>query len=283
MKNFMREIIYGKNAMVSAFFVIGVFLLVGLGCSGSGKSGDSKTAPPAYLGEWKGQDGSTISIRGDGKGDYKSGGTSVDGGTVEVDETKKELSITFFGIGPTLKIDSPPTGDEMKLDGVTYRRSGGFTTSPTTDSSKPVKSNSSDVSKGDVPSDKSKGDAPPDSEVESLVKKTMADFADAIENEDFTDFRANTSKDFQASYTASQVKDTFNVFITQKDKVLPILNRIDENSAKFSSPPRVRTEKGYKILVADGEFPTSPNTTKFETEYEWEKGNWKILKIKVRL
>ncbi len=276
MRNLISEFIFGRNAKVSAFFVVGIFLFVGLACSGTGKSdGDSKPTPPAYFGEWKGQDGSTVSIRADGKGDYISGGTKVEGGTVEINEAEKTLSITFFGIGPTLKIDKSPTSDEMKLDGVVYRRSGGFSTL-TTDSgtTTPQKSTSANDSDGNLPSD---------SEVESLVKKTLEDFADGVEQEDFTNFHQNSSKDFQVSLTPSQIKTSFGSFITQKDKVLPILNSVGESSVKFSSPPRIRTEKGYKILIADGEFPTSPNTTKFETEYELEKGDWKILKFKIRL
>jgi len=274
MKNLTREFIFGRNAKVSAFFVLGIFLLVGLGCFGSGRSDGSNSIPPAYFGDWTGTDGSTLSIRADGKGDYRSGNTKVDGGSVEVDEAAKELSVTFIGIGPTLKIDSSPSGDEMKLGGVVYRRKGEFSTLTESNKSVPTKS---------VSTSESKDDAPPDGEVEDLVKGTMQDFTDAVEREDFTDFLNSTSKDFQASYKADQLKDSFASFITQKDKVLPILNSIGENSAEFSSPPRVRTEKGFKILVAEGKFPTSPNTTKFETEYEWEKGNWKILKIKVRL
>jgi len=49
------------------------------------------------------------------------------------------LSVTFFGIGPTLKIDSPPSGDEMKLGGVVYRR-GGFSTLTDSDKSSANKS-----------------------------------------------------------------------------------------------------------------------------------------------
>jgi len=276
MRNLMSEFIFGRNARVSAFFVIGIFIFVGLGCFGSGKSGgDSKPAPPAYFGEWKGQDGSTVSIRADGKGDYISGGTKVEGGTVEINEAEKTLSITFFGIGPTLKIDNPPTSDEMKLDGVVYRRSGGFSTS-TKDSGMTAPKKSTIASDSD-------GDLPSDSEVESLVKETLKDFTDGVEEEDFTNFHENSSKDFQVSLTPSQIKTSFGSFIAQKDKVLPILNSVGASSVKFSSPPKIRTEKDYKILTANGEFPTSPNTTKFETEYELEKGDWKILKFKVQL
>ncbi len=280
MKKLWRDFIFGKNAKVSAIFAIGIFLLVGLGCFG-GKSSGSKPIPAEYVGAWTGTDGSTITIRGDGKGDYKSGGTSVDGGTVEIDDAKKELSITFFNIGPTKKIDSPPSGDQMTLDGIVYKRNGGSTTSIQTEKT----TTGTPESKKSLTTDGaiSTGDAPSDSEVETLVKATLADFTEGVENEDFITLYTNSSKDFQASYTAPQIKNSFTTFIAQKDKVIPILNSADDTSAKFTEPPRVRMEKGYKILVAEGEFPTRPNTIKFKTEYEFEKGKWKLLTFNVRL
>jgi len=89
MKNLMRSFIYGRNTKTSAYLVVGILAFVGLGCFASGRSKSSAPFPPAYVGDWKGQDGSTLWIRGDGKGNYKAENTSVDGGMVEVDETKK--------------------------------------------------------------------------------------------------------------------------------------------------------------------------------------------------
>ena len=110
MRNFLHKTIFGKDLRLTAFLAVGLLIFVGLGCFGAGRSGSSAPVPEAYFGSWTGQDGSTLTIRGDGKGDYKSGGTTVNGGTVGIDDAKKELSITFIGIGPTMKIDSPPSG-----------------------------------------------------------------------------------------------------------------------------------------------------------------------------
>ena len=278
MKKLIGNFIYGSNAKLSALLVVGVLVFVGLGCFGSGKSSSSKPVSSEYYGSWTGSDGSTISIRGDGKGDYKSGGTTVDGGSVEIDDAKKELSITFFGIGPSLKIDSPPAGNEMKLNGVIYKRNGGSTTE-----TKTATSDTPEPKKSVALKDDADGDTPSDSEVESLVKGTIADFAEGVDDEDFITLYTNASKDFQASYTAPQLKANFVSFTMQKDKVVPILKGAEDASAKFTSSPSVRTEKGYKILTANGEFPTRPNTTKFETEYEMQKGSWKLLKFKIQL
>ncbi|MGI8788384.1 MAG: hypothetical protein ACR2HG_11565, partial [Pyrinomonadaceae bacterium] len=181
MRNSIGKFIFGKNTKSSALFVFGILIFVGLGCFGIGKKSSSKPTPPAYLGDWKAQDGSTISIRADGKGDYHSGNTKVDGGTVDVDEADKKLSITFFGIGPTLKIDSPPTGDEMKLDGVTYRRNGGFSTADT----KKTPTDTSNTADAPPPpktitkkADASKGEMPSAAELPQLVQTPLLDFHD---------------------------------------------------------------------------------------------------------
>ena len=288
MKNLLHKTIFGKDASLTALLAVGLLIFVGLGCSKLGKSSSSAPIPAIYFGSWTGSDGSTITIRGDGKGDYKSGGTTVDGGTVAVDDAKKELSITFFGIGPTLKIDSPPTADEMKLDGIVYRRNGGFSTSDkTTSPNDSSNTNSSfEIKNGNVKSGDSTGDAPSDSEVESLVKATLSDFADGVDAGDFTDFRAKTSKDFQLTYNPAQVTELFKVFINQKDKLVPVLETVNEKSAAFSPKPEVTTQKGangkdYRILSAVGTFPTS-QTTNFDITYVLENGKWKVLKIRIQ-
>ena len=90
------------------------------------KSGDIAR----YAGKWQGADGTSLWIRGDGKGDYDGGNTKVSGGGVTIDETAKTLAITsFFGIGKTWKIESAPQNadsPQMKLDGVVYRRHNAF-------------------------------------------------------------------------------------------------------------------------------------------------------------
>ena len=275
MKNFISEFVFGRNAKASAFFVIGVLIFVGLGCFGSGKSSSSAPPPAAYIGDWKGSDGSTLSIRGDGKGDYKSGGTTVDGGTVEVNDTKKELSITFFGIGPTLKIDTPPSGDEMKLNGVIYKKSGGSTTTDkkTVTDTKP--SPEKTATKSSVKADASRGEIPEGDELQDMVKTTLLDFNDAVQNDDFTDFFQTISKIWQKQSSPAKLKETFQVFV---DKQIDI-GSIESKEANFTSKPRVDDSKGFKELILEGRYSTSPNPTKFELKYTPEGKNWKLTGI----
>lgn len=124
---------------------------------------------------------------------------------------------------------------------------------------------------------------PHTSELQSLLKASIADFANAIRQEDFTVLHTKASKDFQASHSASQVKNTFQFYIDKKDLVLPSLDAVSKTTASFSVIPYIRTEKGYKILVLTGEFPTEPYTINFENEYELENGVWKLLKIRIAM
>lgn len=103
-----------KNAP-ALLLSLGILVFIALACG-------SKTPPPsAYVGPWQGADGSTITIRGDGSGDYKSGGTSVSGGSVTIDENAKTMKIAFAGMGPSFTIDKAPSAGQMTLSGVVYR------------------------------------------------------------------------------------------------------------------------------------------------------------------
>jgi len=99
-------------------FVLFLLFLVSFGCKSS-----AKPAPAKYVGDWQGQDGTTISILSDGTGSFKTGSKKVTNGTAEIDEAAKTLTISLFGISETWKIDQEPNDNgEMKLNGVTFRR-----------------------------------------------------------------------------------------------------------------------------------------------------------------
>jgi murein L,D-transpeptidase YafK len=126
--------------------------------------------------------------------------------------------------------------------------------------------------------------APPtEAEAASIVKATMSDFARAIESGDFKAFRENSSKEFQTQFSDEQVKTTFKTFTDKKDVVAPILKQASTMDPKFSPAISVREEKGYHILVANGTFDTDEVPTKFQNEYVYQDGKWKLLKIQVNL
>ncbi len=248
-----------SRPVISSAIVFGALLLVVLGC---GKS----TPPPAeYVGSWTGEDGSTMAIRADGSADYKSGGTTVSNGGIVVDAAAKTLKITFAGIGPSFTIDKPPSGDRMTLSGVVYKKGGGGS------DSKPDKSTS------DTKSDPSSLKAPSDDKVQRLVKDTLLDFNDAIQDDDFSDLLAKSSKPFKEQSSQEKMHDNFKGFIDAKINFAAVKNL----TASFNKPPSVEHMNGLDVLIADGSFPTTPNKTKFVFKYVNEDGEWKLVGINV--
>jgi hypothetical protein len=121
-----------------------------------------------------------------------------------------------------------------------------------------------------------KPSAPPtEAEVQTLVKATMTDFADAIEKEDFKAFREKASKEFRDQVPEDQIKTNFKAIIDNKATIVPMLRDAIKNNATFSPAPAVREEKGYSLLTANGSF----DEIKFTSEYVYQDGKWKLLKI----
>ena len=79
------------------------------------------------------------------------------------------------------------------------------------------------------------------------------------------------------------MKKGFQVFLDKKELILPIIKEAANEQAEFSPKPALREEKGFTLLNADGEFPTSPTTVKFKYEYVRRDGKWQLLKIQVNL
>ena len=124
---------------------------------------------------------------------------------------------------------------------------------------------------------------PPDAELQSLMKDTMSDFANAVDTGDFEKLHSKASTDFQSGYTTQQMKSAFQQIIDQKDLALPSLKNAASLNATFSPAPSIRSEKGLNILVTSGEFPSKPYPVKFDNEYVWRDGGWKLLKLKINL
>ncbi len=135
----------------------------------------------------------------------------------------------------------------------------------------------------DSPTSDDNGSGPSRSMVDSLVRSTTEEFASAIDSEDFSTLYGNSSKEFQSSYTEDQTKDVFKVFITSKKRVLPILEKAQTLEPDYSAPPSYRTEQGRQIIVANGKYDTKPLPTKFEYEFIENDGDWKMLKLIVKI
>ena len=127
------------------------------------------------------------------------------------------------------------------------------------------------------------GDVPSDAVVESLVKETTSEFSDAVDSGDFTQIHSNASSDFQSTYTVEEMAAAFKSYSEKKAIVVPILNKVAASDAEFTKPPSIRTEKGLKILVANGKFPTKPYNVRFDYEYVMRDDEWKLLKLIINI
>ena len=130
----------------------------------------------------------------------------------------------------------------------------------------------------------SSSEAPPDNAtVEQLVKETTAQFAEAVDTENFSDIHANASSDFQSTYTVQEMAEAFKSYTEKKSVVVPILDKVGGTDAEFTKAPAIRTEKGLRILVASGKFPTKPYNVRFDYEYVYRAGQWKLLKLVINI
>jgi hypothetical protein len=233
-----------------------LLLAIGLACG-------SKTPPPAqYVGTWTGSDGSEITIRADGSGDYKSGNSSVSGGSVTIDESGKSLKITMLSMGPTYTIDKPPAGDQMTLSGVVFRKGGGTNVKTDEPSSKTTSS-------GD--------DIPPEDELQDLARQTILDFNSAIQSDDFSDFHATLAEPFKKEVSAEKLAGVFHEFVKAK----PDFSSVSNLDATFTTPPAMVEQAGHDMLRLKGNYATKPRRTNFELKYIYEDGSWKLSHIDI--
>lgn len=147
---------------------------------------------------------------------------------------------------------------------------------------KNANSNSADTSSNTTTSrepaskaDASTGKVPTDGQLQAMVKETLLDFNDSVRQEDFTEFHSKICKPWQKQTTPASLKSTFQSFITNNISIASI----DPLEATFTSEPEVGREVGYKTLKLKGQYPTSPNVTKFELNYIPEGKDWKLSKI----
>jgi hypothetical protein len=277
MKNFVGKLFVGRSARFNVLLVLCLFAFVGLGCFGSGRNKDAKPIPAAFLGDWTGQDGSTLSIRADGTGDYHSGGKKVDGGTAEVNEADKTISITFFGIGETLKIDSPPQGDTMKLSGVTYKRKGGFSVADSNSSDNSNKSDRKEKTTSTTKANAAKYEVPEDEEMQEMTRTALMDFNDAVQQGDFSDFHSTISKTWQKQTTPEKFNTAFSEFISKKVDI----SGVSSSDPQYSPAPSVQQDLGAKKLIAKGCYDTSPRPVGFTLKWIPEGKEWKLFGIEV--
>lgn len=264
MNNLIKSLWLKRSSKFDLAVVGFIFAAFVLGCGGS-SSTPKKPIPAAYLGDWTGQDGTKMSIRQDNTGDYNQGSTNVNGAAVEVDEEAKQIKFTMLGVDVgKYTIDSPPKGNQMKVNGVTFRRAGGFDTSST--DTETTKGNDSNASNGEVPSE---------AELDTLVGETMENFNSAVQSGDFLAFHSSVSEKWQEQITAEKLAQTFDPFVKQKRDLSPKAGETPTYS------PKPTIDKNG-LLVVNGTYPNADDkTTQFNLTYLKEGSEWKLFGIRV--
>lgn len=126
-------------------------------------------------------------------------------------------------------------------------------------------------------SDASKGEVPAESELQAMAKETLLDFNSAVKKADFSDFYSHISKEWQKQTSPDSMKTTFQSFIDKGIKI----DDIGSLDAQFSPSPSIGREVGFKTLMMEGKYATSPQVTKFQLNYIANGKDWKLSKIVV--
>jgi hypothetical protein len=259
MKNLILFFLNGRNSRLNSACVILILLTLVLGCSDAGDSGSSgETAknivPPAYIGVWIGEDGSTVTLRNDGSGDYKSGGKSVSGAAVEIDEAAKEIRFTLLGFDTgKYKIDQPPVDDKMRLDGMEYRRSGKFSTAEPDEDFAAAES----------------GKAPSDADLSLLAGKTLRNFDDAVQQGDFSEFYTTVSELMRKKFSIADFNREYADIIRHKDQYKMKTGA----PLTFTSKPVLHDDNTFDVY---GTYPASNGrNVPFHLRYFNENDKWK--------
>ena len=153
----------------------------------------------------------------------------------------------------------------------------GLSNTSSTTTPSPAASPSPSPTKSYTKADASKSEVPSDDEMQDIVKKTMLDFNDALQKEDFNDFHKTISKVWQKQITPEKFKESFQDFITGEAN----FGEISSMTAKFTFPASITKSTGVKTLESKGEYATSPNATEFELKYIAEGKEWKLIGLKV--
>lgn len=246
------------NNKLNIFIATLSLLVVGLACG-------SSTPPPAqYVGVWTSGDGTILTIRSDGGADYKSGNSSVSGGSAVVDEAAKTLKISLAGLGPTFKIDKPPTGSEMTLDGIVFKKNGG----------------GSDT-KSDSKTSDAKPEIPSNEKLQTLVKTTFLDFGDAVQTGDFSDFHKKVAKVWRDDSSPEKLAEAFKTFVDEKEDY-NFKKAVTPMDATFTPAPTLDKVAGLDALIVKGYYPTKPQRANFELKYTMDDGSWKLIGINIK-
>ena len=117
---------------------------------------------------------------------------------------------------------------------------------------------------------------PSDRALEALVKTSLLTFNDANVTGNYTVLHAKLSGPFRQQFPPESLKETFKEFNTK---------HVDFDIIAAMQPayePRPTVDGDGKLLVK-GTFPTEPSRLFFELDYIPSDGEWKLIRINVKV
>ncbi len=123
---------------------------------------------------------------------------------------------------------------------------------------------------------------PSNEEIDKLLKATISDLKESIEEDDFEIIRRNSSEIFKDQVSVSQLKESFHNLVEKKISTVSTLNEISGLDPHFLPNPEIKEENGKYILQTQGFFKTKTSRVNFSLNYLRENGSWKLIKIEVK-
>lgn len=127
-----------------------------------------------------------------------------------------------------------------------------------------------------APAAQAQNKVPPDRVLEALVKSSLLSLNDANVTGNYAVLHAKLSKPFREQFPPERLKATFKEFQT---------NGADFDIIAAMPPaydPAPDVDEDGKLVVK-GTFPTEPQRLRFELEYIPSDGEWKLIRIYVKV
>lgn len=119
---------------------------------------------------------------------------------------------------------------------------------------------------------------PEKQEIDTMVKKALVEFNQAVQKKDFSDFQSQLAKAFKDKFSPDDLKNAFQVFINKKIDFSDV-----NDSYIFLSQKAIYDSYGDLILkgfaIIDNGYP---NIVEFALDYRWENDKWKLIQIEVK-
>lgn len=238
-----------RGPVVELILVGTVLAAACIGCGGE----PFKRPGADLLGIWTAE-GTSINIKNETTADLIGKNTVIVNGDVRLYKDGRDLMIGDQGVFKTFKIDTPPSGGQMTLDGVVFKRGGQMPAS-----------------------DKVPGDA----EIEARIKDTIANYARAVEAGSLGDFFKDKKDQYDKDLDEQQLKTIRGM----GDRGLASLRGVAGSTVKFARPPMVGIDSQGGVIWLKGSFDSKPSGVTFEAIYVLEKrsNEWIITSLQINL